>query len=156
MVSERFNSTAMVSFFQDVFEYHHHFNQQLIRQIEEYEQELPDKTIPLFCHLLNAHQIWNARILERTAFDGHQLHTLEALPEIDQQNYQNTLLILDQYPITATLTYQNSKGHEFSNTIRDILFHIANHSTHHRAQIISQFRQSGIVPMVTDYIFYKR
>jgi uncharacterized damage-inducible protein DinB len=156
MVFDSPNSMSMVSLFQDIFEYHHHFNQQLIRQIEQHEPGLPDKTIPLFCHLLNAHQIWNARILERPAFEVHQRHALDELPEIDQQNYQNTLLILDQYPLEATLNYHNTKGHELSNTIRDILFHIANHSTHHRAQIIAQFRQSGIVPLVTDYIFYKR
>ncbi|MBL7865765.1 MAG: damage-inducible protein DinB, partial [Cyclobacteriaceae bacterium] len=52
--------------------------------------------------------------------------------------------------------YTNTKGQSFSNTVRDILFHVANHTTHHRGQIISDFRQSGIQPLVTDFIFYIR
>lgn len=40
--------------------------------------------------------------------------------------------------------------------IQQILFHIANHFTHHRGQIISDLRQNGIEPRISDYIFYKR
>ena len=50
----------------------------------------------------------------------------------------------------------NSKGETFSNKIKDILFHIINHSTYHRAQIATDLKQNGIEPINTDYIFYKR
>jgi uncharacterized damage-inducible protein DinB len=52
--------------------------------------------------------------------------------------------------------YQNSKGDKYQNTIRDILLHIINHSTHHRAQIAFILRQQGNPPPISDYIFYKR
>lgn len=45
---------------------------------------------------------------------------------------------------------------EFTNTIGDILFHIVNHSTYHRGQIASDFRESDIEPLNTDYIMFKR
>jgi uncharacterized damage-inducible protein DinB len=45
---------------------------------------------------------------------------------------------------------------EYINSIQQILFHVANHFSHHKGQIISDLRQSGIDPIVIDYIFYKR
>jgi uncharacterized damage-inducible protein DinB len=44
----------------------------------------------------------------------------------------------------------------FSNTIKDILFHMINHSTHHRAQIAMDMRNNKLEPLPLDYIFYKR
>jgi uncharacterized damage-inducible protein DinB len=44
----------------------------------------------------------------------------------------------------------------FTNTIKDILFHIINHSTNHRGQIAVDFRNNGLEPLVLDYVFYKR
>ncbi|WP_209331385.1 DinB family protein [Lunatimonas salinarum] len=34
--------------------------------------------------------------------------------------------------------------------------HIVNHSTYHRGQIATLFRESGLQPVVTDYIMLKR
>lgn len=146
----------MQAFFKEIFEYHHHFNLQLITQLEEHQASLPNRTIPLFCHILNAHQIWNARIMGTAPFGVREEHALDLCKSIDQKNYTDTIKILEELDISATLNYQNSKGVKFQNTIRDILFHVANHSTHHKGQIISDFRQSGITPLVTDYIFFKR
>ncbi|NNG11293.1 MAG: damage-inducible protein DinB, partial [Arenibacter sp.] len=41
-------------------------------------------------------------------------------------------------------------------TITDMLFHIINHSTHHRGQISVDLRNNAIEPPVLDYAFYKR
>ena len=86
----------------------------------------------------------------------HQLHSLEECAVIDNENYQETLKILDERGLEEVIIYKNSKGTEFDNTIQQILFHIANHFSHHKGQIISDIRQGGIDPIVTDYIFYKR
>ena len=54
------------------------------------------------------------------------------------------------------IDYENSEGRLFNNTVQDILFHIINHSTHHRGQISTDFRQNGLEPLQLDYVFYKR
>jgi uncharacterized damage-inducible protein DinB len=146
----------MKVFFKDIFEYHNHFNQKLIAQLIVFENELPERTIPLFAHSINAQQIWNARITGKEKLGIHQLHTLQECAEIDIVNYQDTLRILDECNLEEKIVYSNSKGTEYSNTIQQILFHVANHFSHHKGQIISDLRQSGIDPIVTDYIFYKR
>lgn len=146
----------MKEFIKDIFEYHNHFNQKLIVQLIEFENELPERTISLFSHSINVQQIWNARISGKGTLDIHQLHSLEECAEIDNGNYQETLRILDECELEEKIVYSNSNGTEYSNSIQQILFHVANHFSHHKGQIISDLRQSGIDPIVTDYIFYKR
>lgn len=146
----------MKAFFTDIFEYHHHFNQKLAEQLIEHKSKLPDRTIPLLSHSINAHQIWNARITKKEELGVHQVHTLKVCKHIDHDNYKQTLNILDLYELDENVMYTNSKGIEFNNSIQEVLFHIANHFSHHKGQIISDVRQSGVAPIVTDYIFYKR
>ncbi|WP_379084396.1 DinB family protein [Pedobacter sp. UC225_65] len=45
---------------------------------------------------------------------------------------------------------------QYTGIVKDILFHVFNHSTYHRAQIATLFKESGITPPVTDFIILKR
>ena len=146
----------MKEFFKNIFEYHNHFNQKLIEQLIENENLLSNRTIPLLSHSINAHQIWNARITNDEKLGVHAEQTLQKCKKLDDENYNKTLEILRNHELTENITYANSKGTEFNNSIQQILFHISNHFSHHKGQIISDLRQSGINPIVTDYIFYKR
>ena len=146
----------MKAFFKDIFEYHHYFNQELAKQMIENENSLSEKTIPLFSHTINAQQIWNARITNKKKLGVHQIHSLPECMKIDTANFKETLKILDEYKLDKVISYSNSRGKEFNNSIQQILFHVANHFSHHKGQIISDLRQNGITPLITDYIFYKR
>lgn len=146
----------MIALFQELFEYHHHFNQAFVDEFEKHMDRLPERTYPLFCHVINAHQVWNARITGSQPVGVHDVHTLEKCREMDRENYRQTTLILSKEDMGGEIFYKNSKGEEYSNSVRDILFHVVNHSTHHKGQIVSDFRQQGIPPLVTDYISYKR
>jgi uncharacterized damage-inducible protein DinB len=146
----------MKAFFKDMFEYHHYFNQKLVTLLIENSDRINGKVIPLFSHIMNAHQVWNSRILDHEPLGVNQIHTLEACQSIDNSNYQHTLQILDEFDLQTIVTYRNTKGNEFKNTIQEILFQAANHSTHHRGQIVYDLRLNNIEPPMTDYIFYKR
>ncbi len=146
----------MKGFFKDIFEYHNHFNQKLIEQLIENENSLSERTIPLLSHSINAQQIWNARITNNEKLGVQVEHTLQECKRIDNENYKETIRILNEHELTEKINYSNSKGAEFNNTLQQIFFHIANHFSHHKGQIISDLRQNGINPIVTDYIFYKR
>lgn len=147
----------MKSFFLEMFGYHFHFNNELAKEFEKHQAKLPDRTYSLFCHIQNAHRIWNARILGNApgvaVWDVNPVDTNAAHI---RENYETTVQILNTLPFEKIITYKTFKGDAYTNTIQDILFHVSNHSTHHRGQIMSDFRQSGIQPIVTDYIFYKR
>ena len=54
------------------------------------------------------------------------------------------------------IEYANTKGEKYVNTLRDIIIHVINHSTYHRAQIAQRVKALGGKPAVTDYIVYQR
>ena len=146
----------MKEHFIELFEYNHHFNQKLAALIVENKTRTSEKTQKLINHLINAQQIWNARIQNTEQSDVWQINDWSKLSGIDADNYETSLKILNDYDLNASIQYTNSKGETFSNKIKDILYHIINHATYHRAQIATDLKQNGIEPINTDYIFYKR
>ena len=143
-------------FFRDIFEYHNDCNQRLMDQLLENENMITERSIPLISHNLNAHQIWNARINDKEIFDAFKNHSLIECKILEQRNFLDSLEILDNYKLDNVINYSNSKGQKFNNSIQEILYHVANHHSHHRGQIISDLREVGIVPITSDYIFFKR
>jgi uncharacterized damage-inducible protein DinB len=147
----------MIHFFKELFEYSHHFNQRLATVFTEQSTQTSEKSVKLFNHILNAHQVWNSRIIkDQNSFGVWDMHPVHELKEIDHSNYINSIHILDQSDLNSSIKYTNFKGEAYTNSLRDILFHVINHSTYHRGQIATEFKQNGIEPLVTDYIFYKR
>ena len=147
----------MIPLFKELFGYNHHYNQKLASVISDQPGKIPEKSIKWFSHILNAHRVWNSRILPVSeTFTVWQAHEINKLTGIDSTNYIDTLKILDQENLETEIKYLTSKGEPFANTIQDILFHVINHSTYHRGQIAVDFREHGIEPIVTDYVFYKR
>jgi len=146
----------MKDFLIDLFDYHHLLNQKLADLFIENSDRVSEKSIFLFIHSQTAQQIWNARILDNENFELHENYGLEKFKEIDRSNYSESLKILNEFDLAKKIHYRNSKGIEFENSVQEILFHAANHFSHHRGQIISDLRSCGIEPIITDYIYYKR
>ena len=146
----------MKQHFLDLFEYNHSMNHKLMDHLVQQPEHIPEKTASLVNHLINAHQIWNARIERNSPFEAWQIHDADKIQRIDNENYSATLEIIKKRELEETITYTNSQGLRFSNKIRAILFHIINHSTYHRAQIATDLKHHGIEAVNTDYIFYKR
>lgn len=140
----------------DLFEYTYHFNNEMIKIISENISKVDEKIISLINHTLNAQQVWNSRILNEKSFEVWQINSFEKLEEINNQNFKTSIQIIENSDFDQRIEYQNSKGSKFENTIFEILFQAINHSTYHRGQINSLLKQSGIEPILTDYIFYKR
>ncbi|WP_308005537.1 DinB family protein [uncultured Chryseobacterium sp.] len=140
----------------DLFEYTYHFNKEMIKIISENLEKVDEKTISLINHTLNAQQIWNSRILNEKSFEVWQINPFENLNGINQQNFNKSLEIVQKFDPDQKIEYQNSRGTKFENTVFEMLFQAINHSTYHRGQINSLLKQSGITPILTDYIFYKR
>lgn len=147
----------MKAFFQQLFDYNFYCNKQLIATCSALEA-VPDRSAMLFSHILNAHHIWNARILGQ---EGHlgvwDVHEVSTWEDLHYENQRTTFeIISNAQQLDVRVAYENSEGRSFANTLQDILFHVINHGTHHRAQIASDFRANGLEPLALDYIFYKR
>ncbi len=149
----------MKDFLKELFEYSHHYNTILIKKFNDGDLDhvFSERSEKLMSHLLNAHYIWNSRIAgKEVKTDGWQEHDRGELQELETRNYEDSLNVLENDDLERIVVYQNSKGESFKNSVRDILFHIINHSTYHRGQLAADFRKTGIDPVVSDYIFYKR
>jgi uncharacterized damage-inducible protein DinB len=146
----------MKAFFQELFEYNHHSNQQIITTLEHNQDKVSEKCIKLQSHVLNAHRIWNCKLLpDQQLFGRWDIHPVQELSAINSKNFEASMWILDNFELPQIIQYTTSTGQVFNNSLRDILFHVINHSTYHRAQIATEFRLCGIEPLLTDYIFYK-
>jgi uncharacterized damage-inducible protein DinB len=147
----------MKAFFKDKFDYTHHCNQQLIELLLKNPKLYKTKISALTSHTLNAHHIWNHRIFGvAPALSVWQELELIYLQKINTENFEHSIELLQQKELDEKINYSNSKGQKFTNTVSEIHFHIVNHSTYHRGQLISLLKTQGVEPIVTDYIFYKR
>lgn len=147
----------MNPFFKELFEYNYHFNQKLVDIFKGNSNKVSEKSVKLFSHIIDAHQIWNNRIAPKERPYGvWEIQAIRDFKKINESNYEYSLSILDKLNLSETFHYANSKGQTFESKIKDALFHIINHSTYHRGQIATEFRNSGLEPLVTDYVFYKR
>lgn len=149
----------MKNHLKDLLEYSHHSNIKIIEKFNDGDLHfvIPDSTKSLFSHILNAQSIWNGRMeANKEKVDVWKILNDEKLVEIENENYRKSLELLDSKDLNEEINYQNSKGEQYRNSVQEILIHIVNHSTYHRGQIAVEFRQKGIEPVVSDYIFYKR
>lgn len=147
----------MKGFLQQLFDYNFHCNKKIIQQCGSLDQ-VPENCQRLFSHVLNAHHIWNHRLLGKPSeFGVWDMLPFEKWEDTHYDNQRTSFEILTNTDDFAKrVEYETSQGRIFSNEIKDILFHIINHSTHHRGQIMAALRASGTAPEPLDYIFYKR
>jgi uncharacterized damage-inducible protein DinB len=118
---------------------------------------VPVKAISLFSHVLTAQHIWIQRICDqKPSYAVWEEHLLEDFYTISAANFEQLKDILDKIDLDKVITYAKSNGETFANSVKDILFHVVNHSTYHRAQIASLLKAHTIQPPITDYIILKR
>lgn len=147
----------MNAFFHQLFDYNFYCNRKYIEACLQMKS-VPEECIRLFSHILNAHHLWNARMANTPGkLEVWQLHKVEDWEALHYENQRTSFgIIRNADDFDKRIDYENSEGRRFSNSLQDILFHIINHSTHHRAQIAAVFRKNKHAPPVLDYIFYKR
>lgn len=142
-------------FLKEVFTYNRETNALLFPLLAHTEQTGLEKSVSLMSHILNAHHVWNSRILKTDpVVKPGELYPLESFHALNDENYFKSAEILSQYSPETIIAYQNSRGVACSNSVGDILFHVINHSTHHRAQISSELRSFGLQPPITDYLYW--
>ena len=147
----------MELFYRELFEYNHLTNQKLLTVFNLHSDKVSEKSVKWMNHILDAHHIWNHRMCKKIpAYSVWQIHSLGYLKEIDVLNYETSLTILAAGEFEQKLDYTSSQGKTYTNSVKDVLFHVINHSTYHRGQIASDIKQSGIEPPVTDFIAFKR
>jgi len=118
------------------------------------------EAMTLFSHLHATQQVWHARII------GEDSSRLDIWPDLSLAQ-SNKLIDLNEkrwhellgdhdLDLERVVTYQNSKGIPYENTLEELLSHLVIHGQHHRAQINTLISRSGLNPPAIDYIYYCR
>jgi uncharacterized damage-inducible protein DinB len=120
-----------------------------------------DKAMPqaeaLFSHILNAQDIWISRVKGiKPRFERFDVHAVNEFSKIHEANMVEIEEILATVNLETIISYSTFSGESFKDPLKDILLHVANHSTYHRAQVASQFKLNNVEPPVTDFIALKR
>ncbi|WP_316801708.1 DinB family protein [Pedobacter nototheniae] len=111
----------------------------------------------LFSHVLNAQHIWVNRITgEKALYGVWDIQSKTSFVKMSADNFIQIRTILNDVPLNQMIIYSNSKGDQYQNKVEEVLFHLLNHSTYHRAQIATLFKKAGFTPPITDYIMLKR
>lgn len=119
--------------------------------------ERPERADLLCAHLLCAQRIWISRILQEESPVGvwEPISPLQWIPWLER-NLEDLRGVLISLTPGRIVTYQNSKGISFRNTLEDILQHLLLHGAYHRGQIAQLLKPvAGEIPY-TDYIFFAR
>ena len=112
-------------------------------------------------HLHYAESIWLQRIQLN---EDTQIPWPDANPSADQlysdlnqasQDLKDYVDGLNTDDLGRTVSFITGEGASLSNTVERIIYHVINHSTYHRGQVITMLKQLGIKEAVsTDLYFY--
>ena len=145
---------SMKTFYKDKYEYDLAANIQLIEVIETCSNEY---VLKMMSHILNAQYFWNHRILKKDFEYGvWDIHEATDLKKLAEEFNQTTILIIEQYDLNDYLKYQTINGVTYKNTIDNVLYHVLNHSSYHRGQVITELKAIGGDLPDTNFISYKR
>jgi uncharacterized damage-inducible protein DinB len=149
----------MKDYFTRLFKYDHYANGLMLDTI--IKAGGPQKPVQLMAHLLAAQQIWINRCkglpaIGSVLWPDWPADTLAAIVTENNKQWQTYLDGLQLEDFEKVISYKNLKGEDFENKLTDILSHVINHGTHHRAQAGQHLKAAGVELPMMDYIFYVR
>lgn len=114
------------------------------------------RSLRWLAHIIGAERLWICRLKSES-------HVMAVWPELTLDQCEAWLTEipdlwrefmdgLDVARLAAVVTYTNSKGEPWTNSVGDILTHVVIHSAHHRGQIAHDVRAAGRTPAYTDFI----
>lgn len=138
--------------------YNNWANSLLLENLIANSNSLPDSCISLFSHIVNAQMIWACRINGAKPNVGvWEVHDLESCKVLLEKSV-NKLSKIEYIETTGSsiIKYRVSTGDYYETSVPDILLHVFNHGTYHRAQIAKEMKLHNIQPVNTDYIRFVR
>jgi uncharacterized damage-inducible protein DinB len=119
----------------------------------------PPRALKFMAHIIAAEWLWFYRLQMNQA----KLQSLPVWPDLTlgqcetqianlAQPWRDYLAGLTSPKLSTPISYTNTKGESFTNTVEDILQHVIMHSAYHRGQIATDLRSAGFTPAYTDFI----
>ena len=150
----------MNDYFQRLWRYTDWADARVIAFLEQ-SDAVPERCRAFMAHIAAAQQEWLSRLTDDMTkpeaiwpdWTGSKLAEESERARRGWLAYAATLTPAD---LTRSRAYQNLSGVTFEDVLADIMTHVINHSTHHRAQIASAARAEGLEPPPTDFIYFVR
>jgi uncharacterized damage-inducible protein DinB len=147
-------------FFLKQLDYNERMNMIMLDKLKELGHP-PHEAVSLLSHITKAQIVWLDRLygtgnIDRKFFDVLSFPEMEDKLKDNHRGWVSFMNEVGEEGLNNTYAYKNSRGEAYEDSLYDILFHVINHSTHHRAQISKILRQHDIAPPVMDYIAYLR
>ena len=97
------------------------------------------KAEQLIAHLLIAQQVWLGRCIGKpanitTLWPDWKANTFEQIINDNHYQWLTYLESVNNNDFEQSIQYKNLQGDNFETKLADILTHLINHGTHHRAQ----------------------
>ncbi len=149
----------MKLYFIQLFNYHNWANKKVIDGIKA-AGITDDSIMKILSHILLGEKVWLQR-LKSEKYDNKFWLPL-SLDECSKLSIENSSMIsgylnaLQEEDLEKKVTYVNSKGNKYTNSVEQILTHLSHHSSYHRGQIAREMRRLGKEPVYTDYVAYLR
>jgi len=139
-----------------LLEYNHNRNYIFLYEMNKHKNPFILRCIELMHHIINAQNIWINRLKGKEIILLDKELSLHNLIKINDNHFEELSNLLNNGNLNDMIVYKNLKCEDCQNTLEDILLHICNHGTHHRAQISTLMRQNKIEPIPSDYILFAR
>lgn len=153
-------TSRSVGDFVRLFQYNRWATNRLLDVLAD-QEDPPERAVELLSHLLRAQDLWYGRVRDtaRAELSLWARDDLADCVERAEESSRRWRAFVDDCTaeeLDARVSYTNSSGTTFETPLREILSHVVNHGTHHRAQISLVLREANIAPPPTDYIFFVR
>lgn len=138
-----------------LFTYDHWANRETLAALKRIGTP-PEKSLRWFGHIIAAEDLWLTRLTNENrnvvVWPTMGISQCEVYLYEQIEDWNSFLATLTPEILNSTITYRNTKGESWTNTVQDILTHVPMHSAYHRGQIAADLRANGHEPPYTDYI----
>lgn len=114
-------------------------------------------------HAMGAEWIWRMRLQHRASpahlLDAADFPTYATVSErwlAEQAEMSVYVAGLDDAEINSTIAYRSTKGQPYDGVLWQILAHVVNHGTQHRAEVAHVLTRYGCSPGDMDMILFMR
>lgn len=148
----------MKKYFLKLYKYNYWSNKRVLGAIEKQTVNDP-KILQLMGHVLAAQYLWFHRInaLPKPDVKLWGEYTLEQLKKMAEDIGKKWIEFVENTDdFDRELVYHNYTNDPYTNNVENIMIHLVNHSSYHRAQVAMLLRQKGYEPINTDFITYDR
>ena len=148
----------MKKYFLKLYEYNIWANKRVLNALNS-QNVSDEKILGLLGHIVAAQFLWLHRIKGLPAPDvklwgAYTLQQLNTMAEKAGDQWLEFVKSTENFD--REMSYRNYTGDPYTNNVENIMIHLVNHSSYHRAQIAMLLRQKGFEPVNTDFITYDR